>query len=525
MKGVATGKFIDIIDITPIILAKFEAERNAEAKSLFLANTSHEIRTPMNAILGMTELILRNELPPNIREDALTIRRSASNLLSIINDVLDFSKIESGKMEIVPAAYEPASLLHDVINIVRMRITEDDVLFTVNIDSKLPRVLIGDEARLRQIFINLLSNAVKYTKKGHIYLEVSIGRHFFDEDIQLNFTVVDTGIGIREEDMDRLFNDFIRLDTQKNSNVIGTGLGLVISRNLCRMMDGDISVFSQYGKGSVFTATVRQKVKDKLPLAVVDAPETKAVLLYEPNSLCARSVARSLDNLGVRRTIVSKRDEFEAALQRECYPFVFMNSKLYESASGLLRTFAPQSVQVLLSEFDETIRPNIRVIALPAYALSIANVLNNTVAADTDTRDAEEKITRFIAPEARMLIVDDNATNLKVAEGLLSPYGLQTDTCMSGAAALQLVQTRKYDLIFMDHMMPEMDGVEAVARIRAIDGDYFKTLPIIALTANAISGTREILLQSGFDDYLAKPIEIQKLNGIMDRWVPKEKRA
>jgi CheY-like chemotaxis protein len=292
------------------------------------------------------------------------------------------------------------------------------------------------------------------------------------------------------------------------------------------MMDGDISVFSQYGKGSVFTATVLQKVKDESPLAVVDAPETKTVLLYEPNILCARSIARSLRNLGVRRRIVSNREEFAAALQRERYSFIFMSAGLYDSALDLLTAFAPQSVPVLLSEFDEAIiRSNVRLIMMPAHIMSIANVLNDTDDADIDARNAgEETIVRFVAPKARMLIVDDNITNLKVAEGLLTPYRLQTDTCTSGAAALRLAQTHKYDLIFMDHMMPEMDGVEAVALIRAMDGEYFRSLPIIALTANAISGMREMLLQNGFSDYLAKPIEIKRLNEVMDKWVPAEKR-
>jgi signal transduction histidine kinase len=241
------------------IKALTEAERATQAKSAFLANTSHEIRTPMNAILGMAELILRKDIPQDVYEEAQSIKQAGSNLLSIINDILDFSKIESGRLDIVEADYQVGSVINDVISIIRIRLSEKPILFTVDIDSKLPDRLVCDEVRVRQVLMNIPSNAVKYTQEGRIVLAITStsGADFSREDqIILVISVTDTGIGIKQEDMGKLFGEFQQLDTHRNQGIEGTGLGLAISRNICRLMGGDIVVDSAYGKGSVFTATI-----------------------------------------------------------------------------------------------------------------------------------------------------------------------------------------------------------------------------------------------------------------------------
>jgi signal transduction histidine kinase/DNA-binding response OmpR family regulator len=382
----------------------------SQAKSDFLAKMSHEIRTPMNTIAGMSELILRKELPPDVLEYAVGIKQAGANLLSVINDILDFSKIESGKMEIVAAEYLFAPLIDGVIAAARVRLAEKPVDLMTHIDGALPRRMIGDETRIRQVLMNLLSNAIKYTREGRVVFTAGSRHTSEDGRIQLFFEIADTGIGIRQEDMDQLFDDFVQFDAYKNRGIEGAGLGLTIARSLCRAMGGDITVSSVYGEGSVFTAVIPQTVPD------------------------AGSSA---------------------------------------------------------SAYDEG-----RVLSVP-----------------------------FTAPSARVLVVDDIATNLKVAADFLALYGLRADTCASGAEALRMVRQQRYDIIFMDHMMPGMDGIEATEAIRAIPGDYFARVPVIALTANAISGMREMFLGKGFSDYLSKPIRIQKLGEIMEMWIPREKRA
>ena len=396
--------------------ARMRADEENRYKSSFLASMSHEIRTPMNAITGMAELLLREQLSEEAHSYAKDIKQAGTNLLSIINDILDFSKVEAGKLEIIPAKYLFSSLVNDTINIIRIRLTGKPIQFYTDIDANIPNGLIGDIVRIRQIFINLLSNAVKYTEQGSVTFSVKVEK-IIDDQVWLKARISDTGMGIKAEDQKRLFDDFVQLDTKKNRNIEGTGLGLAITRRLCIAMGGDISMESEYGKGSTFTVIIPQKIESIASYA--DA-----------------------ENMGT---------------------------------------------------------------------------------------DAEGTgITKFTIPEARLLVVDDVPTNLKVAEGLLSPYRATVDTCDSGAESIKLIMKRNYDIVFMDHMMPDMDGIEVTAHIRAWEKEQRTgngaMIPIIALTANALVGMRETFLQNGFSDFLSKPIEISKLDEIIDRWIPDKKK-
>jgi signal transduction histidine kinase/CheY-like chemotaxis protein/HPt (histidine-containing phosphotransfer) domain-containing protein len=494
-----------------------------KTKSEFLAKMSHEIRTPKNAITGMAELALREDMPNSTREHVLTIKQASANLLSIINDILDFSKIESGKMEIIPVNYLFASLINDVISIIRMRVVDLRLRFVVNIDSNIPNALFGDETRVRQILLNVLSNATKYTKKGFISFSVS-GEITDDYTILLTIDVEDSGRGIKKEDIERLFDDFAQFDLAKNKDVEGTGLGLAITKSLVNAMGGDISVYSEYEKGSMFTITLPQKIVSPEPLAAVENPEKKKVLVYERRQKYADSMICNIDNLGVTCARVESDEEMREKLKTDDYSFVFIAYALLDNVKKILSELGSKAEIVIITGFGNAIADKgLNMLTMPVNSISVANILNGV--SDNFSYSANSNIiARICAPKARVLVVDDINTNLKVTEGLLSPYEMQVDLCLNGLEAIKAVKNNQYDLVFMDHMMPEMNGVDATKHIRELGDDYHINLPIIALTANAVSGTKEMFLSSGFDDFLSKPIDTVKLNNILEKWLPREKQ-
>ncbi|MDR0456142.1 MAG: response regulator [Treponema sp.] len=519
--------------------AKMRADEGSKSKSSFLASMSHEIRTPMNAIIGMTEILLRSKLSDEARSHAQDIKHAGNNLVSIINDILDFSKIEAGRLEIIPVKYMLASLINDTVNIICMRIGEKPLRFFTNIDGNIPNDLTGDEVRMRQILLNLLSNAVKYSEKGCVNLTITVHKKEA-ERIWLKIIVADTGKGIKPEDQEKLFGEFVQVDTKKNRGIEGTGLGLAITRRLCLAMGGDITMESEYGKGSAFTVIIPQRIESDVPFAAVEEPEKKKTLVYEDRKACAESVRWTLENMNVPHTIVTNQDDFTAALRREEWFYVFSGYSLYNNIKPLLEqpdTAFPGGKKpplALMAEWGTEISiPNVRSLFMPVRSLSIANALNGR--ADNKSYVKDSGTARFSFPHARLLVVDDIATNLKVAEGLLAPYRAAVDTCLSGIQAIEMVkqaalEKHGYDIVFMDHMMSEMDGIEAASAIRAWEKEQQKKdssrqqIPIIALTANAVVGMREMFLENGFDDFLAKPIDVSKLDEILGRWIPKEKR-
>ena len=394
------------------------AEAASAAKSAFLANMSHELRTPLNVIVGLADIKLDdNTIHDETREILQNMRTAGSTLLSIVNGILDISKIESGRFVLAPAEYYLASLLNDTITLIITRIGEKPITFQLDINENLPERLYGDDLRVKQILINLLSNAIKYTDNGTVKLSVGCTRN--NDSIWMGLTVRDTGIGIREEDIDKLFTDYLKLNTQATRKIEGTGLGLAISKRLSEVMDGDISVKSEYGKGSTFYVRIRQG--------------------YVNDNTIGPVTAENLRNFH------------------------------YTDNKGILT----------------------------------------------------DKLKRADLSGAKVLVVDDIKTNLAVAAGLMRKYKMHVDCVSSGQEAIDRIKREDpvYNAIFLDHMMPEMDGIETSYAIRALGTEYARTIPIIALTANAVAGTEELFLKHNFQAFLSKPIDVLKLDIVLKKWV------
>jgi signal transduction histidine kinase/ActR/RegA family two-component response regulator len=393
--GQVCGIMIVFYDMTDYVNAKREAERATEAKSDFLATISHEIRTPMNAIIGISDMMSDTELSVKQREYLSKIQTSSAVMLDLINDILDFSKIEAGKLELIDDYFDFPKLLDGLRSVFELMMTQKTLGFNCDFAPDLPKVVYGDAKRIRQILTNTLNNAYKYTPSGWIDFKVSL-----TPEGATRFDIIDTGIGIKEDDLPKLFGEFVQLDITKNKNITGTGLGLAITKRLCEMMDGNIEVKSTYGTGSTFTIILPLKAGEES-----DLPE-------------------------------------EAA-------------------------------------------------------------------------DVE----KFTAPGAKILIVDDVEINLEVAEYMLEPFAVECEFAYDGEQAVEKVKSDVYDLILMDHMMPNMDGIEATRLIRELDSDASKA-PIIALTANAISGNEKMFLEAGFDGFLSKPIDERALTATIMRFLP-----
>lgn len=523
--GKIQGYSLLLIDVTEQCTLMHELEEEKEraedanqAKSTFMSNMSHEIRTPMNAIVGMTDILLREDLPEQTREYLYNIKSSGNALLTIINDILDFSKIESGKMEIIEEDYEPMSMFHDLSMIFLNRIGDKGVELLYDIDVDLPMKLHGDAQRIRQIIINLMNNAIKFTEEGFVKLSVEVKR-VSEEEMLLTYKVQDTGQGIREEDLTKLFGSFQQVDTKKNRYKEGTGLGLAISKQLAELMGGSIGVESEYGKGSTFTVTIPQKIRsDKRAAEIRRKPAGRVVLAARfDNEL----VQAKYQNLIEKYQVVDVK--LEDAVHEGIRPDAFFTDE-----PGSVSEAERKQLEEWKTTFcilQNPMRQNLSgeqgtLINKPLYSLNFCQIINHE---EISFNEEKEDVTGFIAPEAKVLIVDDTEMNLKVAIGLLEPLQLQIDTAANGKRAVKMIQENRYDLVFMDHMMPVMDGVEATQVVRGLDGDYYKNLPIVALTANATMEARENFRQNGLNDFVAKPIKIKEICKCIRKWLPPEK--
>ena len=498
-----------------------EAARAVEVKSNFLANMSHEIRTPMNAIIGMAEMAIRGDIPKEEKEYLYQIRASGNSLLSIINDILDFSKVESGKLELVETEYEIMSLVNDVTNIINTRIGNKDVELILEVDPAIPRKLWGDDLRLKQVILNLAGNAVKFTKEGAVILRINYYRT--KEGIDLYVSVKDTGIGIRKEDMEKLFDSFQQVDTKRNRKMEGSGLGLAISKQMIELMGGSLMVESEYERGSEFHFMIPQKVVDDVPSARIKEEKQIKVLGFFYNHYVKSAFYHLMMQMKISYKECNRIEQLMNLLPNH-YDYIFIEQECFSEMVQNMLESTKETECILVSNLHYTAEEDtwFRVLKKPLYCLSVAAVFNHEELVKKLHLDRESTI-QFAAPKARVLIVDDNVVNLKVTKGILQPFRMLVDVCTNGWEALQLVKTNHYDLIFMDHMMPELDGIEAAHMIRKLEGEYYKKLPIIAFTANVVSGVEEYFLKEGLNDFLAKPLEMTDVSQKLRKWLPKEK--
>lgn len=521
--GEVFGVMLLLYDVTELMHLKETAGKNSDTRNGFLANMSHEIRTPTNAILGMASLLEATPLGEAQSGYVKNIKDASDSLLCIVSDILDYSRIGAGQMVLSVDTYVPADLIKDVATQLCLRAYEKGLDFYIYMAPDIPCRLVGDEMRIRQVLEGLLSNAVKYTKTGTVSLSVYTQRISADT-VTLCCSVQDTGIGIKKEARKYLFVPFSRPDIKKHIGIQGTGLGLAVSKGIVDAMDGTITVTSAYGKGSTFTFRIPQRVSDDTPMIRPTRPGNLRVLIAGAPAGC-NELAGKLRVLKIPYMQTSDTGEFLQLLAGDVFTHLiywdgFLSARMRRAAEA-----AHALTRICVKRYTDSPEGSngASVLFEPLLITEVAAKLAADPGDPSEHAQETQQTPGALASDRVLaLVVDDNKVNRTVVGEILKQYDIEVKLAASGEAALGLIRDHTFDIVFMDHVMPGMDGIETTRVIRESGGRNAE-VPIVALTANAIVGTRDLFLSNEMDDYLSKPIEIRLLNEILMKWLPQDK--
>ncbi len=512
------------------MLEMIDALRKSEReKDDFLANVSHEIRTPINSICGISEIMINNGVPAEMNEDILNIQSAGRNLMLVVGDILDYSELQGGDFELAEENYYVSSTINDIINMTMAKKSEKNIELIVDCDANIPSVLIGDEQKIRRIVMNLVNNAIEFTSEGCVSLEFGFRREEYG--INLIITVRDTGIGMTKESVEKLFQKFSQADMGRTRKKGGVGLGLAIAQAIVNKMGGFISVKSELGRGSEFRVVIPQKIYEEKPLAEIpNKLDTNAAIYINMEQFAhptirdeyGSNIRHIVEQSGAKCKVFRNLLELKRWVKREEYTQIFISLVEYQEDPAFFDTLSMSTkLYMILDRCNDSLIQNRLIVKIykPFSILSIVASLKSQIQNETSAV-AVDDTHQLYAPDAKILVVDDNRMNIRVVEGLLKEYGVQVVYALSGKEGIEKLESKDFDLVFLDHMMPEMDGVETLHYIRKKQNPYYKQVPIVALTANAIAGAREMLIKEGFDDFVAKPVESSVLQRALKRHIP-----
>ena len=500
-----------------------EIEQNAGmAKARFLANMSHEIRTPMNSIIGLTELALRDDMEDNIRNEVNVIKTAAYDLLEIIDDVLMYSKLDSGKVRLVNVDFRFDEVLKQVLDCLSSNTNGKDLKVRVKIDHNIPKVLHGDDIRIKQVFMRLLFISLFLTQNGRLMINIECKRNEYDTKAFFDCAILDTGCGLSEYDLDAIYEAYDTYNSRQNSNLKGISLKFIICKKLVELMGGSFDVRSIEGVGLESSFSFECDITDKSPMISPIEGEKKNVLIYIDDNREQDNWKLIMEGFKIRADFADSYYSLNKAIQKKLYNYIFVPSEVYVSEANVLSTYNCEDKTYIVTgpesfygDFDKC-----RIVRQPLSSLNVGEILNNKWNIEDYIKKNEGA--DIDISKARVLVVDDNGVNLKVASGLFNAYNNKIDTAKSGEDALVKLSDNEYDIVFMDMVMPGLSGEETLKRMRESDKKETKEVPVIALTANVGGNIREEILEKGFQEYIAKPIKQRYLSGVLITFLPPE---